>query len=73
MTPGELMAFMFGHGWKLHGEDYDYSLFTCMMRPHTNRTVLINLLKLAGCDVYDPDGYAVNRFIYVNHPNTPSM
>ena len=73
MNPCDLATLMLGHGWKLHVEDYDHSMFTCMMRPHTNRGTLINLLTLAGYDVYDPDGYVVSRFIYVYHPNNPSL
>lgn len=73
MNPGDLKDMMLSHGWKLLNEDYDHSLFVCMMQPHTNRTTLVNLLTLARYDVYDPAEYVVSRYIYINHPNNPSL
>ena len=66
-----LRDFMLGHGWKLVNEDHDHSLFTCMMRPHTNRTVLVNLLSLAGYDCHEPPGYTVPPYLYIRHPLKP--
>ena len=67
-----LKDLMFQHGWKIHVEDYDGTLFVAMAGGHTDRETMANLLTLAG---YQVSGALRRRgvylYVYTNEPTQP--
>ena len=67
-----LKDLMFSHGWKVHVEDYDGTLFVAMAGGHTDREIMADLLTLAG---YQVSRHPVKRiqylFVYPNAPMNP--
>lgn len=67
-----LKDLMFSHGWKVHVEDYDGTLFIGQLGGHTDSETMLNILHLGGYEATRHPSRAVPYlFVYPNEPMNP--